>query len=312
MEKKFEDDELKKFLEEEYIKEADLMEKALFSDKDFEDLELTQEQIDASFEKLMNRLKAEGLYREDEEEIPKAESENVPEEESEPGQTENPEEETRPDPEKVVPISSVRETSRARRVMSGITRKGAKVALIVIVGAAAIGALSLTSEANRNYVIKKVNYLTGNDTKVIIGNDEEIENPQMDEAQAKEEVENALGIKMPYFRYHPDGLSFKSYQIGEHKGYAYLEYDYFDNIVSFYVSKQGEGDTSSNFSFHGDEVDTIYLEKYDVTVSITKVQDEQDVLPSYTAQWYFGDGFYQISGKMDEEEFLKLIEKMRF
>ena len=61
MEKKIDDDQWEKFLEEEYIKEADLMEENLFSDENFQDMEMTEEEVNASFERLVNRLKADGV-----------------------------------------------------------------------------------------------------------------------------------------------------------------------------------------------------------------------------------------------------------
>ena len=41
------------------------MEENLFSDENFQDMEMTEEEVNASFERLVNRLKADGVYRED-------------------------------------------------------------------------------------------------------------------------------------------------------------------------------------------------------------------------------------------------------
>ena len=59
MGKKFEDDsELKKLLEEQMIREAEIIEEAIFSDKDFEDYEMTDEEVEASYQKLMEQINA--------------------------------------------------------------------------------------------------------------------------------------------------------------------------------------------------------------------------------------------------------------
>ena len=50
-------------------------------------------------------------------------------------------------------------------------RKLSKVAGFVIVCAIAVFAASMTIEANRNYFVDSVKYLTGNDTKILIDND---------------------------------------------------------------------------------------------------------------------------------------------
>lgn len=64
MDKIFEDDEeFKKFLEDEYIKEAEMLEKKLLSEEDAEDTELSDEYIQASYEKLRQKLIKDGAYR---------------------------------------------------------------------------------------------------------------------------------------------------------------------------------------------------------------------------------------------------------
>lgn len=65
MEKKYEDDELDQLINEQFINEAQIMEEALFSDDDTEDYEASDEEIKASYQQLVDRLKAEGVYRED-------------------------------------------------------------------------------------------------------------------------------------------------------------------------------------------------------------------------------------------------------
>ena len=75
------DEEFQKFLEEQYIKEAEERQKELFADQDFEDLRMTDKEIDASYAKFVERLKAEGLYEEDTEESDTENPENLSAEE---------------------------------------------------------------------------------------------------------------------------------------------------------------------------------------------------------------------------------------
>lgn len=66
MEKRFEDDEeFRKYLEEEYLKEADGIEQQLLSDDELEEDELSDEEVQASYEKLKQKLKDDGIYRYD-------------------------------------------------------------------------------------------------------------------------------------------------------------------------------------------------------------------------------------------------------
>ena len=56
----------------------------------------------------------------------------------------------------------------------------------------------------------------------------------------------------------------------------------------------------------------VKLEDEDTTIEIRKIQSETDIQPSYTASWKDDSKIYQISCKMEEEEFIKLIEGIRF
>lgn len=291
MEKKFDDDEWKKFLEEEYIKEADLMEEALFSDEDFPDMEMTDEEVDASFDRLMDRLKADGVYREE----PKEETQK--------------EETTKEAEDKVVELKPAR---KKKKSMPLVTRhKLAKIAGFMVMCTLTVFAASMTSEANRSYFINSMNYVTGNDTQVIMGNDNKNENPSMNEVEARKEIEHELRIALPVFMYVPDTFVFKGYKISELNTYAYLEYNYKDSVIDYFIRKCDENDKSAIFSLHGKEVEKTYIEDKSVVVSICEVKDEQDKKPTYVAQWNTSEVFYQISGKMEKEEFEKLVKNMK-
>ena len=62
----FRDDELKKWLAEEYEKEIDEMEEVLFPNGVLPDDGETEEEAKAAYKKLVDRLKADGVYEEDE------------------------------------------------------------------------------------------------------------------------------------------------------------------------------------------------------------------------------------------------------
>ena len=64
MEKKISEVDLDRLLEEQFLNEADAIEKELFSD-DFEEYEEeTEEETEAAYEDLVSRLKERGEYRE--------------------------------------------------------------------------------------------------------------------------------------------------------------------------------------------------------------------------------------------------------
>lgn len=147
MEKKREDDEFAQLINEQFIREAEIMKEALFSDdKDTEDYEASDEDIKASYQKLMQRLRTEGACRKD------AEDANIAEigRKSHAGtgcgneRTES----------TVVPM-------RKKRLN---THKAVKAAGIIVVSGMCMFAAGMTCKANRDDFEKNVQYLLGNDT----------------------------------------------------------------------------------------------------------------------------------------------------
>ena len=61
----FSDEELKKWLAEEYNKEIDEMEKIMFPDGNIPDDGETEEEARAAYARLVERLKADGIYEEE-------------------------------------------------------------------------------------------------------------------------------------------------------------------------------------------------------------------------------------------------------
>ena len=59
------DEEFREFMEKEFIREAQERKEELFADEDFQDYEQTDEEVDEAYRKFVNRLKEEGIYREE-------------------------------------------------------------------------------------------------------------------------------------------------------------------------------------------------------------------------------------------------------
>ena len=290
------DEELQKFLEEQYIKEAEERQKELFTDQDFEDLRMTDKEIDASYAKFVERLKAEGLYEEDTEESDTENPENLSAEEVKVRSTES----SLKSGEKIYPISGRR------------TRKLAKVAGIGIVCALCVFAASMTSEANRNYFINGFRILSGSDTRMVVGNDKKNENVNTDEYQAMAEIEDKLGVKVPEFYYRPYGMEFVSYSIDETSVVALMEYTYKGTVISFYIDKQNKTTSSNIRSVSGENEKTVLATTENIEVKIEKIEEEGDEKPSYSAKWKRNNIVYYLYGRIEEEELIKIIENMDF
>lgn len=260
------------FLDEQYIKMAEEMERELFADGDSEVYESTDEEEARSYQDLINRLKADGIYQEDD-----------------------------IDPDirtKIVPLH--------RKIRFG------RVAGVAILCCACIFAASMTSEANRNYFVKGIRYLAGDDTRIVVDNDEINEKANIEEFEAIEDIENQLGIEMPEFYYRPYGLEFYGYEVDITSDIAKMEYLYKDNIVYMLVDKQTEDTASKITSVQGNKQSRIIIGNNGIKISVECIQEKGDFLPSYTALWKRENVVYCLSGKLEETELVKIFEDMVF
>lgn len=276
----FRDDELKKWLAEEYEKETEEMEKILFPDGVIPDDGETEEEAKAAYQRLVEKLKADGVYKEDETDSIKTDDhkENV----------------------KIIYLPEKK------------SHKSARVAAAVLVCLAGIFAASMTSQANRSYFIDSVRYWVGDDTKIVVDNDRTNEKECEDEQTAIDDIEEELGVDIPRFLYRPEGLEFKDYRVNSDSGYAFLEYSYNGEILTIYINKYDKGTKSSGASLDGKEIETIKLPEEEISIQIKKIMAKGDKKASYVAYWNSSTEFYQIEVRMEEQEFIKLIKNIKF
>lgn len=276
----FRDAELKKWLAEEYEKETEEMEKILFPDGVIPDDGETEEEAKAAYQRLVEKLKADGVYKEDETDSIKTDDhkENV----------------------KIVYLPEKK------------SHKAARVAVAVLVCSAGIFAASMTSQANRSYFIDSVRYWVGDDTSISIENDEGNEKAQKDEQMAIDNVEKELGVNVPLILERPKGFKFKDYRVNAESGYAFFEYSYNGEILTIYINKYDKETKSSGASLDGKEIDTIKLPEEEISIQIKKIMAKGDKKASYVAYWSSSTEFYQIESQMEEQKFIKLIKNIKF
>lgn len=279
--KKLSDEELREWVEEQIEKESRAMEDNFFSKVLRRKDDITDEELDRLFEETMERVKMrEALQKEEEKE--------------------------RLRKGKWKKYFSLKGDSAVGY------RKLSKVAGFVIVGALAVFAASMTIEANRNYFVDSVKYLTGNDTKILIDNDASNDKPSLDEEQARDKIEEEMGVEVPEFLYRPETFEFHKYEMNRESGTVGLQYWYEENIVSLYISKSADNIQSNNLSIVENGAEMIYIAKEEIPVIISEIQEKGDTAPNYLAEWEWKGCYYQLSGKMPKKIFEKILKEMIF
>lgn len=279
MGKKFEEDiDPEQLLEEAFIRNAQKEEQVLFAQADSHAEEITEEELEKSYQKLVARLKREGVYEEDE--------------------------------------GSSRVISMEKKTKKKNTRRRygiMKAAGFAFVGILCVFAASMTSEATRRYVVDGVRYLVGDDTRIVISNDEENERSNGDEYAAIADIENTLGVDVPEFLYRPYGFVFSKYSINEVSGVARIEYIYKeDNVIMFCIDRGDENSISTIDSIHGEDVKETFIPNENLIVKVKKIKKTEDEVPSYSAQWERNNVVYQIAGKIEFSELKKILKEIYF
>ena len=301
------DEKFRQWLEEEYLKEADAIEESLFDGRKFEDNQDIVEKLSVSRESFYQRAREEGLLEDTADE--KAEDEKNTEE-AVPESMEKKILEFR----KNAGVS--KDAARDANRNSG-KRKHSYVRFGRIAGIAGlclicVFAASMSSEANRKYLVNSVRILSGNDSQFITDNSSDNEHATTEESDAIADIEEKLDVKMPEFYYRPYGMEYMTYEISEPASAAKINYQYDNNIVTFYIDKQNQSTASNINSSNGEEkiIDTIEKEGYKVTLKKLQEQNEKNL--TYVAQWEYNGCAYSWSGKFRIEELKKIIKEMKF
>lgn len=328
------DETFQKILEKEFIEREKRITAALFADDDVEDIKFTKEELDNSYQEFLRRIEREKKENTEfsEELVPdvdavrrkeaasdekrvisieeirdrrkKTAEREMREEVSKEANTEKPNAKNRTNTEN-------RMNTKIRTTGGGLHRLG-KVVGMAVVCVACVFAASMTSEANRKYLVNSVRVWSGDDTKTVVDNDDSNEKANVDEDEAIADIKEKLGVEMPIFYWRPQGLNFKSYELKASLDVARIEYEYEENIIVLYIDKQSSDIASNISSMHGDKQEIIDSEGTDSGIVLEKIENKDDKNSNYVARWYKNNVEYVFSGKIDIEELKKILKNMKF
>lgn len=301
------DEKFRQWLEEEYLKEADAIEESLFDGRKFEDNQDIVEKLSVSRESFYQRAREEGLLEDVADE--KAEDEKNTEEAA-PESTEKKILEFRKNAG--VSKNPARDANRNSSKRKHSYVRFGRIAGIAGLCLICVFAASMSSEANRKYLVNSVRILSGNDSQFISYNDDSNENASTKESDAIADIEEKLGVKMPEFYYRPYGMEFYKYELNDENFYARIEYEYKDNILFFYVDKQDASTESNISSLKGQEKIVDKINKDELEIDIKEITEENDKNATYMVNWKYEDVVYYLVGKIKLDELKKIIQYMKF
>lgn len=159
----------------------------------------------------------------------------------------------------------------------------------------------------------KIQYLVGDEIVLDKGNagDAEDMGKWQGEKYNRQEAEEKLGIPIPDFRYKLELNTEDAYNIQYGEAIATVEYEYDDNIVNLRMINRSKADTHG-IDFQGEILKKLDIRKGTISMIVLEVRDVDDEVAALAAQWEYEEGYYQLSGKIEEDEFISILKSIAY
>ena len=201
---------------------------------------------------------------------------------------------------------------RSKRKFAGAGEKVVKWAAVAAVTVFGIFGVSMTSEANRAYVMEKFDIMAGDDVKTKVNNDDMLSDATTEE-EARLEIAEALNVKIPRFFYWPDNIEYQDYSIDEAAQTAIVLYTKEDKVLNFMIIANEKDASFLATRDVGKQVKELNSEfMKDIDVSLWEVLKEGDEQPTYILQWEYKNVYYELSGKISETEMEDIAENIMY
>lgn len=291
------DEEFNQWIHERFLEEAADIEKELDSIPDSEDWKPTEEK----FQSLMSKAREQGFFTEADN---SASNVNVDDREKSTKEEKLKREKLNMEKKADKHVCRKEKGYWRRRVM-----KYAAYAAVTLIG---IFGVSMSSEANRTYVMQEVNKLVGNDVSNKINNSEVVQSNRTEE-EAFRNIEDAFNITLPQLFYMPDGMRYETCSIDTEAQVAILQYTYKEQIINWLVFANDKESSRFSQGYKGEYVESIESNlTLNLKSELWEIKEEGDERETYTLQWNYKNIYNEIIGKIEKNEVKKIAEKLAY
>lgn len=294
---KAKDRKFEQWVQQQFMAEAAAIEKEIDEIPDSEEFEPTEEK----FQKLLQRAKEQGSVHSESDSTQTKVSEDRAKEKNGIITSEKIKSE-KLNNEKLNKEPNETNHKRSKRKFAGAGEKVVKWAAVAAVTVFGIFGVSMTSEANRAYVMEKIDTMTGDDSKTKVNNNDMLTSATTEE-EARLEIAEALNVKIPRFFYWPDNIEYQEYSIDEAAQTAFILYKKDDQIIHLMIMSNEKSKSLLATSDLGKEIKKLESEWVEgINTTLWEVFDEGDEKPTYILQWEYKNVYYELSGKLLETE----------
>lgn len=208
-------------------------------------------------------------------------------------------------------LMNILQEEQKKKKKRSVRRKTLQWAAALVVTLVGIFGVSMTSQANRIFLVQKVEEFFSGRTTVNLDNEEDLVISDTSEQQARENIEEALGLEVPEFYYVPEGMEYLEYEVFEDVDVAKIYYSYQDNVITLNISGNEENAAVSR-SIDGEIVGEVNTDKVQLEAELWELTNEVNDEKAYCAQWVYKNTYFLLSGTMELDEMQKILESMVF
>lgn len=254
---------------------------------------LSEEELNAMYERFQKRLQKEGL----------ADAEG------------NPTEKTLEIRRQIVERKAEREKQAERQKKIAKRAKTTKhwvrtakaAGVVLVVGACVFGA-SMTSEANRIRLVETISGVRNSGDVMKTNNGEERKYTEEDWDKEKKRISDTLHIAVPEFYYIPKGMEYDNIIILDATQIAIIRYQYNGQYVYFHLAANEKDLSQGNWK----DREKVQVETLDDVVEVEMGTISENNEENFYALWKYKDAYYQLSGQIEKKEILKILNEMQY
>ena len=301
------DREFEQWVQQQFMAEAAAIEKEIDEIPDSEEFEPTEEK----FQKLLQRAKEQGSVYSEPESIQTKVSEDRAKEKNGIITSEKIISE-KLNNEKLNKEPKETDHIRSRRKFAGVGEKVVKWAAVAAITVFGIFGVSMTSEANRAYVMEKLDNMTGEDVKTKINNEDMLSNATTEE-EARENIINTLNVEIPRFFHWPLEFIYEDCTIDKAAQIAIIQYVKNEQSMQFMIISNSQNASFLVTSDSGEKIENINSKLMrEINSTLWKVMEEGDEQPTYILQWEYKNVYYELIGKLEEKEMRDIAENIMY
>ncbi len=182
---------------------------------------------------------------------------------------------------------------------------------MLLVACVGVFGITMTSEGNRLWVMEKVEQVFGSGQTVNADNDDDRKVSDVSELEAREMIEEELGIPVPEFFYLPEGTEFIKVDIYPEAGEALMTYLYNESVLSLRIASSTE-DKTQGLIYDGELVYENQLTENNIKFHISIRNENESQSMRTLIEWVYKNHNFELFGSIDEKEAEAIVKGIRY